>query len=211
MVSLFSLYHNQLLTPHQELVLQHLENFSRKRIRVSSIYCFELAMKSLVIRPASVRDVPSIVKIRLGAVTEEEISGFSVPGKNPYLSIKSLIEIWNSQNLLKDSSEVFVAELEGRVLGFIVYNMKHVNDNIDNIVVARGEQGKGVGRALVWYVEELAKSRGFSVITTDTTENFEGVPWRAYCFWKKMGYEDKGARLATDYGFKVIPLTKNLA
>lgn len=168
-------------------------------------------MTSLVIRPASVSDIPSIVEIRLGAVTEEEISGFSVPGNNPYLSIKSLIEIWNSQNLLKDSSEVFVAELEGRVLGFIVYNMKHVDDNIDNIVVARGEQGRGVGRALVGHVEELAKSRGFSVITTDTTENVEGVPWRAYGFWKKMGYEDKGVRLATEYGFKVIPLTKNLA
>ena len=167
-------------------------------------------MTSLVIRPASVRDVPSIVEVRLGAFTEDEISGFSVPGDNPYLSVESLLKIWDSQNLLNDGSEVFVAELEDRVIGFIVYNMQSVDDNIDNIVVAREDQGKGVGRALVEYLEELVKSRGFSVITTDTTENAAGVPWRAYGFWMKMGFEDKGVRLSTEYGFKVIPLTKNL-
>lgn len=167
-------------------------------------------MLSLKIRPATVNDIPSIVEIRLGALTEKEISGFSVVGNNPYSSIKSLLSIWNSQNLLNDGSEVFVAELEGRVIGFIVYNMKNVDDNIDNIVVAKEEQGKGVGRALVEYLEKLAKSRGFSVITTDTTENAEGIPWKAYGFWRKMGYEDKGVRLSTEYGFQVIPLIKNL-
>ena len=167
-------------------------------------------MTSLVIRPALVRDVPSIVEVRLGALIEEEISGFSVPGDNPYSSIKSLLKIWVSRNLLNDGSEVFVAECEGKVIGFIVYNMKSVDDNIDNIVVGKAAQGKGVGRALVEYLEELAKSRGFLVITTDTTENAEGVPWKAYGFWRKMGYEDKGVRLPTEYSFKVIPLAKRL-
>ena len=167
-------------------------------------------MLSLKIRPATVNDIPSIVEIRLGALTEKEISGFSVPIDNPYSTIKSLQKIWNSQNLLNDGSEVFVAELEGRVIGFIVYNMKSVDDNIDNIVVAKEEQGKGAGRALVEYLEKLAISRGFSIITTDTTENAEGVPWKAYGFWRKMGYVDKGVRYSTKYGFKVIPLTKKL-
>ena len=103
-----------------------------------------------------------------------------------------------------------MAECEGKVIGFIVYNMKSVDDNIDNIVVGKDAQGKGVGRALVEYLEELAKSRGFLVITTDTTENAEGVPWKAYGFWRKMGYEDKGVRLPTEYSFKVIPLAKRL-
>lgn len=62
----------------------------------------------------------------------------------------------------------------------------------------------------VEYVEELAKSKGFDVITTDTTENAKGVPWKAYGFWKKMGYKDIGERLATKYDFKTIPLVKRL-
>ena len=116
-------------------------------------------MLSLKIRPATVNDIPSIAEIRSGALTEKEISGFSVPMDNPYSTIKSLRKIWNSQNLLNDGSEVFVAELEGKVVGFVVYSMKSVDDNIDNIVVAREEQGKGVGRALMENLIMIAKER----------------------------------------------------
>ena len=56
----------------------------------------------------------------------------------------------------------------------------------------------------------MAKSRGFSVIGTDTTENAEGVPWKAYGFWKRMGYGDTGEKLSTEYGFRVISLVKRL-
>ena len=167
-------------------------------------------MTSLVIRPASVRDVPSIVEVRLGALTENEISGFSVPGDRPYSSIESLLKIWVSQNIMSDGSEVFVAECEGKVVGFVVYNMKSVDDNIENVVVAKEEQGKGIGKALVEYVERLAISRGYDVMKTDSTENGEGVLWKAYGFWRKMGYKDTGERVATKYGFKDIPLVKKL-
>ncbi len=167
-------------------------------------------MISLKIRPATINDISSIVGVRLGALADEEIAGFSVPGDNLYSSVEKLREMWDKENKLKDGFGVFVAELEGRVIGFIVYNMKSSDDNIDNIVVVRDEQGKGVGRALVEFVEELARTRGFSVLTTDTTENTEGVPWKAYGFWRKMGYVDTGERTPTEFGFKVIPLIKNL-
>ena len=167
-------------------------------------------MSSLIIRPASIADIGSIVKVRLGALKEKELVGFIAPRANLHWSIEKLQEMWNKENRLRDGSEAFVAEDNGKVIGFIVYNMQVVDDNIDNIVVAREEQGRGVGRALVAYVEELAKSRGFDFITTDTTENANGVPWKAYGFWKKMGYKDKGRRLSTEDNFKVIPLIKRL-
>ena len=167
-------------------------------------------MSSLVIRPASIRDVPSIVEVRLGAFSEEEISGFIVPGESLYASIEKLRKMWDRENLLKDGLEVFVAEREAKVVAFIVYNMKSPDDNIDNLVVAREEQRKGVGRSLVEFVEELAKSRGYDVMCTDTTENAVGVPWKSYGFWRRMGYEDTGERVATEYGFRLIPLQKRL-
>ena len=108
------------------------------------------------------------------------------------------------------SFEVFAAEREGQVVSFIVVNMNNCDDNIGNIVVDREKQGNGIGRSLVRYVEKIAKSRGFCVLKTDTTENAKGVPWIAYRFWKKIGYEDTGERIRTEYGFKVIPLNKNL-
>ena len=167
-------------------------------------------MSSLVIRPASITDVPSIVEVRLGAFTEEEVSGFIVPGESLYASFEKLQKVWDGENSLKDGLEVFVAECETKIVGFIVYNMKSPDDNIDNLVVAKEEQGKGVGRSLVEFVERLAKSRGYDVMCTDTTENAVGVPWKSYGFWRKMGYEDTGERVATEYGFRLIPLQKRL-
>jgi ribosomal protein S18 acetylase RimI-like enzyme len=167
-------------------------------------------MSPFVIRSALITDVSSIVEVRVGAFTEEEVSGFIVPGESLYASTEKLRKMWDRENLLKDGFEVFVAECETNVVGFIVYNMKSCDDNIDNVVVAKKEQGKGVGRALVEYVEALAKYRGYDAMRTDTTENAEGVPWKSYGFWRRMGYEDTGERVATEYGFKVIPLLKKL-
>jgi len=166
-------------------------------------------MLSFKIRPATINDVPSIVEIRLGAITEEDISEFGVPENTLYTSIDKLKEMWNKDNLLNDGFEVFIAEEQGKVIGFIVFTMKGI-DNIDNIVVAKKKHGKSVGRALVEYVERLAKSRDFDVIGTDTTENANGDVWKAYGFWRRLGYEDSGERLVTEYGFKVIPLVKKL-
>ena len=166
-------------------------------------------MLSLKIRPAIINDIPSIVDIRLGTVTEEDISEFGVPEDNLFTSIDNLREMWDKDNLLKDGFEVFVAENRGKVIGFIVFNMNG-SDNIDNVIVAKKDQKKGFGRALVEYVEGLAKSRGFNFIRTDTTENSKGVPWKAYGFWKRMGYEDTGERVSSIYDFKNIPLVKKL-
>jgi GNAT superfamily N-acetyltransferase len=176
----------------------------------NSLLVLGIIMSTLVIRPASITDVSSIVKVRLGAFTEEEVSGFIIPGKSLYKSVERLRRIWDKENLLKEGYEVFVAESEAKVVGFIVYHMRSSDDNIDNVVVTKEEQGKGVGRALIEYVEALAKSRSINIMSTDTTENAEGVPWKSYGFWRKMGYEDTGVRLATQYGFKVIPLVKKL-
>jgi ribosomal protein S18 acetylase RimI-like enzyme len=168
-------------------------------------------MPSVVVRTAAITDIPSIAKIRLEALADQEITGFSIPGAGLHYSKEMLIEMWDTDNRLKDDSEVFLAVSNGRVIGFIVFNMKSCDDNIDNIVVAKKEQGNGVGKVLVEYVEHLAKSRGMDFITTDTTENSEGVPWIAYGFWKKMGYEDTGKRLPSSYDFKVIPFIKKLS
>ena len=167
-------------------------------------------MSSITIRPASIKDVPSIIRIRLNALSEKELVDFSVPNSNDLWTIKKLKEEWLMKNKKKDGSEVFVAEIEKKIVGFIVYNMEVKDDNIDNIVVSKKMQRNGIGKALVEYVERLAKSRGFNLITTDTTENKNKIPWKAYNFWKKMGYKDTEKRLSTRYDFKIIPLVKKL-
>jgi ribosomal protein S18 acetylase RimI-like enzyme len=167
-------------------------------------------MTSLVIRAATIKDVSSIVKIRLGAVTKKEINGFSAPEFAIYSSTKKLRENWNRGNILNDGFEVFVAEAETKIVGFIVFKMEHNYGYIDNIIVSKEKQGKGIGNALVTYAENIAKAKGYYLMKTDTTENAAGVPWKSYGFWIRMEYEDTGKRLPTNYGFKEIPLIKRL-
>lgn len=167
-------------------------------------------MQGLVIRPASIADLSSIINIRLSSVRKEELIGFSSPNSDLYWLNNKLEEDWIEKNKLKNGFEVFVAEKKGQIVGFIFFNMNNHEDNIDNIVVSKEERKKGIGGVLVKYVEKLAKSRGFDIITTDTTENVNGIPWKAYGFWKKMGYKDEGRRLSTKYDFKTIPLIKKL-
>lgn len=174
----------------------------------------KLAMTSVMIHPATVRDVSSIVRIRLATLTEKEIRGFSAPALTTTYSLtEELRKMWDRGNRLKNDFEVFVAEDEGKIVGFIVFKMEHDYGYIDNIVVSKEKQGKGIGRALVAYVEGIAKSNGCYLMKTDTTENADDVPWKSYNsynFWTKIGYKDTGERLPTNYDFKEIPLIKRL-
>lgn len=167
-------------------------------------------MTSLAIRAATVKDIPSIVEVRQAALSEDEIRGFSAYEFPSYYSDEELRKAWAEENKLKDGYEVFVAEEDGIMVGFIVFKLERDHGCIDNIVVARERQSKGIGRALVEYVEEIALSKDLYVMKTDTTENVIGVPWKAYGFWTRMGYEDTGERLPTKWDFKEIPLVKRL-
>src|SRR4030042_3595692 len=117
-------------------------------------------MNSLMIRAATVKDISSIVKMRLAALTEEEISAFSAPEFTiTYTSTKELRNVWNRENRLEDGFEVLVAEDEGEMAGFIVFKTELDYGYIENLVIAKEKQRQGIGRALVKYIEGIAKSR----------------------------------------------------
>jgi GNAT superfamily N-acetyltransferase len=167
-------------------------------------------MSKLAIRPAIRKDIPSIVEVNLSSKTRSEIVGFSAPEFWIFSSPESLTSVWDKGNRLKDGFEVIVAEKDRRVVGFIVFKREHDYIDIDNLDITKDEQGKGIGRALVTHVENIALAGGCSLMKTDTTENAQGVPWKSYGFWTKMGYKDTGERLHTKWSFRTIPFVKNL-
>ncbi|WXG45196.1 MAG: GNAT family N-acetyltransferase [Candidatus Atabeyarchaeum deiterrae] len=167
-------------------------------------------MTELVIRPAIRDDIPSICEVNLSSKTRSEIAGFTAPEFATFSSPDVLAKVWARRNRLKDGFEVIVAEKDGRVVGFIVFKKERGYVDIDNVDIRKDEQGKGVGRALVTHVENIAITSGHSLMKTDTTENAQGVPWKSYVFWTRMGYRDTGERLRTKYGFKTIPFVKSL-
>jgi len=167
-------------------------------------------MARLVVRAATPADIPSIVKVSLSSETKEEIQGFSTPEWVTYSSPEELRKAWAEENKLKDGLEIIVAEKNGRIVGYIVFKMESDHCYIDNIDIVKDEQRKGIGRTLVEHIEGIAKANGRSLMKTDTTESAQGVPWKSYGFWTKMGYKDTGERLPTKWGFKTIPFVKNL-
>jgi len=167
-------------------------------------------MRKVVIRAATPDDIPSIVSVSLASTTKDEVQGFSAPEWVTYSSTEELRKAWAEENRLKDSSEVVVAQKNGEIVGFIVFKMERDHGYIDNIDIIKDEQKKGIGRALVEHVENIAKAKRLSLIKTDTTENAEGVPWKSYGFWIKMGYKNNGERLPTKWSFKTIPFVKKL-
>ena len=167
-------------------------------------------MSPLIIRAATIRDISSMVNIRLVTLSDDEISGFSAPDFANTSSPEALLNSWERGNILKDGFEVFLAEDDGRIVGYMMFKIEGDSGYIDDIVVYKVEQGKGIGRTLVSYAEAIAKSSGCHFMKTDTTENISGVPWRSYNFWLKMDYEDTGERIPTKYDFKEIHFIKKL-
>ena len=139
---------------------------------------------------ATANDITSIVNVSLTSTTKEETNGFTAPEWTTYSSTEELSKVWAEANRLKDGSEVIVAEKNNKIIGFIVFKMEFDYCYIDNIDITRDEQKKGVGRALVTHVENIAKTKGYTLMKTDTTENAEGMPWKSFGFWMKMGYKD---------------------
>ena len=168
-------------------------------------------MAHLLIREASSVDIPSIVKVDLASVSKEETKGFAAAETGTFQSVEKLTEAWDSENRLKDGFEVLVADKKGEILGFAVYKFMQDHVYIDVIDVAKPEQRKGVGKALIEYLENVAAAHGCREAKTDTTENAQGIPWKSYGFWIKMGYKDTGERLATNWSFKTIPFVKSLS
>jgi len=158
----------------------------------------------VIIREATREDIPSIVEVRRASTTEEEIIGFTAPEWGTFLDVEKLRNEWTTGNRLKEDYEV-------QIVGYLVFKREHEHLYIDVLNVKKREQGKGVGKALLEYLERLAIESGLARIETDTTENAEGVPWNSYDFWIKMGFRDTGERLKTKWDFKTIPFVKWLS
>lgn len=167
-------------------------------------------MEEVVIRKATIDDIPAIVQACLTSASQEETKGFGAPEWGTYSVPGELKKVRTTGNKLNDGSEVVVAEKNSEVVGFIVFSLERDCAYIDDIDITKSEQRKGIGRNLVAYVEKVAKANGRRRIKTDTTENVEGVPWKSYAFWTKMGFKDTGERLPTKWSFKTIPFVKKL-
>jgi len=146
-----------------------------------------------MIRQATRRDIPSIVWCNLTAKTDEEVKGYGLPSsQRTFADQERLISAWGNDSEVKDEL-VYVYEENEEVVAYVLIGVQQDAIELDNIDAARDFQGKGIGKALVRFVEDQAKQLGKRYVTLGTSRNTKtGRPWRSFTFWLRMGYSNDG-------------------
>lgn len=89
-------------------------------------------------------------------------------------------------NFSKD--EFYVAENQKNILGFIASSIASDNKEksyINELWIKPEYQGKGIGKALVNFIEDFYKKKGIKIIRLLTKKNS-----KAFGFYKKINYKE---------------------
>ena len=108
-----------------------------------------------------------------------------------------------SEDVLKkkiDSSEVYIVQIEDRLVGWLRYN--HFWDHIpfmNMICILEDYRGKGVGKNLVSFWENEMKEKGYNNVLTSTLSNED-----AQLFYRKLGYKDIGGFVYSNEPLEIV-------
>ncbi|NJE03381.1 GNAT family N-acetyltransferase [Thermococcus sp. MV11] len=139
------------------------------------------------IRLATLEDVRGIVELHTAG---ENLKG-SLYGRytrgGPWTSVETLAVHIN--NLLLDDQLVAVAELDGKIVGEVevlfseepVLGRQMRIAHVDVIEVHPDYRGRGIGRALVEFVEDVARERGAEMLTVQPDDEAKG-------FYERLGF-----------------------
>jgi len=144
------------------------------------------------LRPATRQDIPAIVMISNSSVDEAEDIGFGTPRSELVFSDEDrLSAAWEDPNFVREE-EVWVAELDGRVVGCVTVEDRGEALELINIDVPRDLQGRGIGTRMVRLVEDRARREGKRSITLGTSRNAAGLAWKSLPWWQSRGYRITG-------------------
>lgn len=92
-------------------------------------------------------------------------------------------------SILSKNHKLFVAVLEGKIVGFV---MVEITDeiNIENVVVEKSYRNYGIGTKLLEFVMEFAKSLNIHTLSLEVSEN----NLTAFLLYKKFGFDLRRVR-----------------
>jgi len=91
--------------------------------------------------------------------------------------------------------EVWVLDEGGEMLGALVKRAAREHLFVDNMVVAPGHQGRGLGRKLMAFAEERARREGLGEVRLYTNEKMR----ENLAVYAKLGFEETGRGLGGGY------------
>jgi GNAT superfamily N-acetyltransferase len=142
-------------------------------------------MNNILIRKATESDLPAIGKLLEDLTNAMD----NTEGIDIGIALKTCGHLLNDAN-----SHFLVAALEGTPVGFINFTIRqtilHRNPSalIDELVVAKKHQGKGVGKQLVLAAIEKCKQLGCCEVEVST----EKTNVKARRFYKECGLQERG-------------------
>jgi len=102
------------------------------------------------------------------------------------------------------AGEVWVLDEGGDVLGLLVIRPAEDHMFLDNVAVAPGHQGRGLGRELVAFAEEQAIAYGLSEVRLYTNEEMH----ENLAVYARLGFEESGR--GVDGGYRRVFMRKRL-
>ena len=105
-----------------------------------------------------------------------------------HLRFDVLREPWNqpagSEVLGDEDQAIHAMAMDGDVVAGVarMHASGPLQGQVRCVAVARGQQGKGVGKSIMNYLEDMARNKGWKEIILEAREN--AVP-----FYKALGYE----------------------
>jgi GNAT superfamily N-acetyltransferase len=118
-------------------------------------------------------------------------------GKKPAPMVADFDEI-------QSRGDLFVAESDGAIVGFIVFYPKDGAMHLENVAVTPGALRTGVGSRLLAFAETTARERGFNKIELYTNEKM----FENFSYYEAKGYDVIG-RWEED-GFSRVFYSKSL-
>ena len=144
------------------------------------------------LRPATRQDIPAIVMISNSSVDEAKDIGFGTPRSELVFSDEDrLSAAWEDPNFVREE-EVWLADIDGRVVGYVTVQDRGEALELINIDVPRILQGRGIGTRMVRLVEDRARREGKRSVTLGTSRNAAGVAWKSLPWWQSRGYRITG-------------------
>ena len=93
------------------------------------------------------------------------------------------VEAWRPR---MEAGTLWVAEEAGRITAFLAASAYGDRLHIDEIDVARDQQGKGIGRQMLSDLMAWARANRFSCLSLTT---FRNIPWNGP-FYARLGFQD---------------------
>ncbi|MAH51130.1 hypothetical protein CMI37_35260 [Candidatus Pacearchaeota archaeon] len=107
--------------------------------------------------------------------------------KRPYLQKWTKKKVTDNFKPSLKKKELWVAVLNGRVIGFVLAGLSSANKRIayiDELWVTEKYRGKGVGKSLLAFVEGFYKKKGVNIIRFTAY-----IKSKASGFYKKLNYK----------------------